>query len=526
MVAINRTSSGLRALAWGLAACAGTAQAAQLGWAGGELAAAPVLLVALVAPALLWRQGKRLRSEAMARRQADAACHQTAARLDAAQQQVAEALRSGEEKLLLLFAQAHDAMLLIAPDGRILRANDKACAMLGYDRSELEHMAATGLVWPEDAAGLPQLLEGGTGQAPRELRWRHRQGQAVDGQLSVILLRDAQGRPEGAIAQIRDIGELQRLGQELHASEQRFRCVVEGARDMVYTLDLDGRLRYISPRSQDMLGSDPSRFLGQSYVRLLHPDDLPVCQVFLERALASRSRQCGVEYRVRHADGEWRWHSSDLAPLLDAAGRLAGLMGVAHDISAREQNDERIFHMAHFDALTDLPSRRLFDDRLVQALQLAERHGGRVALMHVDLDHFRSVNERWGPAVGDLVLREVASRIKASLRASDSVGRIGGDDFVVLLNEAGTEPVALQVAEKIRQALDEPFMVCGHRIALGGCVGVALCPDHGLEAAELSLHAELALRHAKASGRDNVKVFRPALLADGEPGRSGLLAAA
>jgi len=401
----------LQAMAWGLPACVGAAQAAPLDGAGIGLVAAPAWLLALAACALCWHRGRSLRAEAGARQQADAACRQTRVRLDEAYQQLAAARRADEERLCL-------------------------------------------------------------------------------------------------------IGELHRLERELHASEQRFRCVVESARDVVYTLDLDGRLRYISPRWQEMLGRDPAALLGQSHAWLIHPDDQPVCQAFVERALLSRSRQCGVEYRIRHADGGWRWYRSDLVPVLDTAGRLSGLIGVGHDISEREQGDARLFHLAHFDALTDLPGRRLFDDRLSQALRLAERHGGRIALLHVDLDQFRDINARWGPVVGDLVLREVASRIQSSLRASDSVGRLGSDDFVVLLNAAGAEPGVLQVADRIRRALDQPVVACAHRITLSACIGVALCPDHGLEGAELSWQAERALRLAKADGHGGIKVFRPARLVD------------
>ncbi len=325
---------------------------------------------------------------------------------------------------------------------------------------------------------------------------------------------------------LRLVDALGRLEHELHASEQRLRGVIEGTRDAVYTLDLDGRLRYVSPRWQAMLGRDPASLLGQSHAWLIHPDDQPASQAFVERVLASRHCQHGVEYRIRHADGAWRWQRSDLAPLLDPAGRLSGLIGVAHDLGGHEPGDERSFRRAHFDALTDLPGRCLFDDRLCQALQLAERRGGRIALLQIDLDRFRDVNERWGLTVGDLVLREVACRLQASLRVSDSVGRLGSDDFVVLLNEVGCEAAVLQVADKIRRSLDEPFLVRAHQITLSGCIGVALCPDHGLEGAELSRQAALALRLAKAGDRGNVRVFSALQLADRPPAPAERLAAA
>jgi PAS domain S-box-containing protein len=175
------------------------------------------------------------------------------------------------------------------------------------------------------------------------------------------------------IAAFEDVTESKRAATELRLSEQRFRTFVEDANDIIYTLNLAGELEYLSPNLREILGHDPADFLGQYIAAIVHPDDLPSCQAFLHRLLNTRQKQSGLEYRVRHQDGDWRWHVTNASPLLDSAGNLIGMFGIAHDISERKVNEAHISHRAHYDALTDLPNRALFFDRLQQALHGCHR---------------------------------------------------------------------------------------------------------------------------------------------------------
>jgi diguanylate cyclase (GGDEF)-like protein/PAS domain S-box-containing protein len=298
------------------------------------------------------------------------------------------------------------------------------------------------------------------------------------------------------------ISERDRLRQALFASEQSRQRHLECASELVFALDLDGRFQQLSANWREALGLDPERLLGQNHAWLVHSDDLPACQGIIERALASRRLQREVEYRIRHADGDWRWHAARVAPLFDPDGRMVGLLGVARELG--EGLRPGMFQRAPFDALTGLPGRLLCLDRLQQALLQAERHGERTAWLQVELDHFKPFNERWGHAIGDLALQEVAARIAACVRRSDTVGRWGGDHFMVLLPGVGCEREALEVADKIRRALREPIALRGQRLALTTSVGVALYPLHGMDEDELSVGAGLAVRRAKAAGRDRV----------------------
>lgn len=211
----------------------------------------------------------------------------------------------------------------------------------------------------------------------------------------------------------------------------------------------------------------------------------------------------------RRKSGAVFWEEAHMAPVKDKAGNITHYVAVKLDISARREAYQRLAYMAHHDALTDLPNRVLFFERVSHGLALARRNHGRLALMFIDIDRFKPINDSWGHAVGDLVLQEAARRMSSCIRASDTVGRIGGDEFVVLLLEVGTEDEVLIVAERIRHALNEPVCVAGLRLSISSSTGIAIFPDHGSDGIELARHADAAMYAAKQAGRNQVQIHRP-----------------
>lgn len=165
--------------------------------------------------------------------------------------------------------------------------------------------------------------------------------------------------------------------------------------------------------------------------------------------------------------------------------------------------------MASHDVLTDLPNRSLFFERVQQALELAKRHATKLALLFLDLDWFKPINDTWGHQMGDLLLRAVAERMKQRVRAADTLSRIGGDEFIVLLTDLDEPGSAPRIAESLRQALAQPFTIEGHELTISASIGIALYPDHGADAEELSRHADLAMYRAKQGGRNRLDLFTP-----------------
>jgi diguanylate cyclase (GGDEF)-like protein/PAS domain S-box-containing protein len=198
-------------------------------------------------------------------------------------------------------------------------------------------------------------------------------------------------------------------------------------------------------------------------------------------------------------------------PLRREDGRIYALCGISTDITERKDIEEHMQHMAQYDALTHLPNRALFDDRLKQAIAAAQRNKARLALMFIDLDKFKPVNDTYGHGVGDLLLKEVALRIQDCLRESDTAARIGGDEFVVLLPSIDTQQDASIVGQKILQSLNQPFELAGHNLEISGSIGVAVYPQHGKDEKLLVKNADIAMYYAKKNGRNNVKMYQSGL---------------
>ena len=308
------------------------------------------------------------------------------------------------------------------------------------------------------------------------------------------------------------VHEVETRTAELRASEAQFRALVENANDIIYSLAPDGTLTYVSPNWTEILGHETDEVLNQPIDPYVHPDDLNKCKAFLKLVFVTKAKQGGVEYRVRNKEGEWRWHTSNAAPILDADGKVISYMGIARDITERKDVETRMMRLAHHDPLTDLPNRVLFFDRAQQAMNLARRAGSRMALMLLDLDEFKPVNDDCGHAIGDELLQEAARRMQACLRASDTVGRIGGDEFVVLLPVIEHEQDAFQVAEKIREELDSPFRVAGKVLHISCSIGIALYPEHGGSVIELSKHADYAMYTVKKQGGNACILYRDEML--------------
>jgi diguanylate cyclase (GGDEF)-like protein/PAS domain S-box-containing protein len=200
------------------------------------------------------------------------------------------------------------------------------------------------------------------------------------------------------------------------------------------------------------------------------------------------------------------------APIHDRAGRIAGAVIVFHDVSTARRVSLQLSHLAQHDSLTDLPNRMLVRDRLQQAVSLARRHACRAAVLFVDLDRFKHVNDSLGHDVGDQLLKEVAARLTSSMRESDTVGRQSGDEFVVVLSDLENAASASAAGTKVLARLTAPYRIGVHNLCVSASIGISVYPDDAADAETLLQHADTAMYHAKANGRNDVKCFAPEMV--------------
>jgi diguanylate cyclase (GGDEF)-like protein/PAS domain S-box-containing protein len=294
--------------------------------------------------------------------------------------------------------------------------------------------------------------------------------------------------------------------QSKRAQEQLLlaHSVYESSSEAIMVVDSENRIVAVNPafehitgyKAQEAIGRDPNLLQSERQAASFYQEMwLSIMQDGAWRG----------ELWNRRKNGELYPQSMSINTILDEDGRVLRRIAVFSDITDKKQAEEQIHHLAHHDLLTDLPNRVLYADRLAQALATARRDQSRVGLLYVDLDNFKPVNDGYGHAVGDQLLRNVAQRLLSCVRETDTVARIGGDKFVVLLPTIQSESNAQVVAEKIRASLEAPFEIDGNRLSISSSIGGAIYPNHGEDESQLMQHADHAMYGAKKSGRNMVR---------------------
>lgn len=299
------------------------------------------------------------------------------------------------------------------------------------------------------------------------------------------------------------------MTEELREAKNHFELIFDASPDGVVISWLeDNRIIDVNGGFTALTGYTRADVIGKSLLDLHLWSDPQDREHYLNELLDKGSCE-NLEVLLQRKDGQ-QVVGIVSAKIVSFKG-YPGVVGVIRDITGRKAAEQRIAHMAQHDTLTNLPNRVLLGDRLRQAIAHARRHSTRMALMYIDLDRFKPVNDSLGHHVGDLLLKAVAKRMQDSVRASDTVARIGGDEFVVLLPAIGDDRDAMQVAEKVRVALNEPFELAGgHSIRISSSTGIAIYPDHASDEIQLAKCADDAMYLSKARGRDRVELFRPA----------------
>jgi len=329
---------------------------------------------------------------------------------------------------------------------------------------------------------------------------------------------------ENALQQRKLEAENRRITQRLERSERMYRYLVDGSPDIIYTLDAMGRITFINGRVQQLLGFRPAELIGQHYSVLVHPNDRERANYVFNEGRSEFTRFRNVELRLnsQRQESEPRTFSVELV-LINLKGyagaaqvsaeerKSMGIYGVARDITERKRADERIAYQAYHDILTDLPNRALFNDRLGLALLQARRNESTLAVMFIDLDRFKVVNDTFGHGGGDVLLQQVAQRLKGCLRKCDTLSRIGGDEFTAILPELSAREDAALIAEKFVKSLRHPFVIEGQTVHVAASMGVALYPSDGLTTDDLVRNADMALYHMKSKGKNGYAFFEQRL---------------
>ncbi len=419
------------------------------------------------------------------------------------------ALGQSEQRFRTLAESAYDVIWTMDLNGRFTYISPSVERLRGYTPEEVLQQSMAEALTPDSmsqaAEGFAYLLR--TGQVLKhhwELEQPCKDGSTVWTDAIVNVLRDDEGHLTGLLGITRDITAERKLRQELQSRS----VAVDAAAEGVIITDANGVVEYANPAFCDMTGYSLEEVLGQRTSRFksgVHDADF---YRQLWGTITSGNPWRG-EVVNRRKDGMLYHELLTIAPVKNEQGAVVRYVAIKHDISERKRIEQRLEHLAHFDLLTDLPNRTLFFDRLQQAFFRAQRYQEGLAVLVLDLDGFKAVNDSQGHQAGDLLLAAFAYRLKQTLRQSDTAARMGGDEFTVLLHGVRQDEDAVTAANKVLEALVQPFDILGQRCQVSASIGVALFHQAYASPDMLVQAADGAMYEAKRAGKNRWVLARP-----------------
>lgn len=396
--------------------------------------------------------------------------------------------------------------------GTILYANEQFCKISGYAAEELigqdHRILNSGLHPKEFFAEMWATI--GSGRIWRgEVRNRAKDGSYYWVDTTIVPFLDEDGKSYQYVSIRNDISGRKQMEEELKRSEEKYRLITENTTDLISVVDREGHFLYLSPSHEAVLGCKTGQ-VGSSLLPWIVEDDREIMSEAIQHAFSSRkSRQ--IEYRLCTAARQEIWVETTINPVITAAGTVRKLVLVSRDVTERKKSEQKIHHLAYHDTLTDLPNRRLFVQYLSKELSQAKRVGSKLAVLFLDLDRLKDINDTWGHDVGDLILIEAAKRLKGCIRNHDMVARLGGDEFTIVLTSVSGKEEVESIVHRLQSLLQKPLVLAGQTFTLSMSIGIALYPQDGVEADDLLKRADTALYVVKSRGRNSYEFFDPTM---------------
>jgi diguanylate cyclase (GGDEF)-like protein/PAS domain S-box-containing protein len=389
--------------------------------------------------------------------------------------------------------------------------NPAAERMFGWSEAEVLNTATS--IVPEHLKAETEAMRlrtmAGESMIIEETQRQARDGRLIDVNMTIAPIHDAHGVANGTMVTISDISRRKEAEAALRESEAHLRLAMEAAQMGMWYWECETDRFHYSDGLAQLFGRtvDSATVDYRVLQQVLHPDDRDLFAATVRHAVR-QGTDFQVDYRVVWPDGSVHWLANRAQVHRDQrTGRAIRIVGVAMDLTDRKIAEQRIAHMAHHDALTGLPNRVLLRDRIQQAIAHAHRNQSQLAVLFIDLDRFKTINDSLGHQLGDRLLQSVASRILACVREGDTVSRVGGDEFVIVIPEIESTGDASAVSGKILEVLSNVFHLHGNDLHVAASIGISLYPSDGADAETLMRNADTAMYHAKDSGRANFQYF-------------------
>jgi diguanylate cyclase (GGDEF)-like protein/PAS domain S-box-containing protein len=414
-------------------------------------------------------------------------------------------LAESKEAYKSLFSYHKNAILMINKHGIITKVNDACVTIMGYRKelivgTDFKNFIEKELRLPDEP--LKQAFDGHV--TSYEVEVPHANGNKLFfyvTQVPIIINEEVSG--VYIIAQ--DITEKLEMERAIKHSEEKFRLITEHSSDLIKVIDKEGCVTYASPSYRNLLGAHYQHIIGQKLTFGLFEEDKEMLEDSLKRIYGN-----GVSIRM-----EYRYLNEKATPVWVEvnATSIAGEREMDHVvltgriISERKQLQEQLIYQAYHDSLTGLPNRRLLEQELKAAIEKAEAYTGKLALLFLDCDNFKEINDTYGHDIGDELLAELSQRLVACVRSEDIVARMGGDEFVILLNQVEDQEHIMMVANRIQKSLQQPYLLDNREIEATSSIGISIYPENGTSTKELFRKADQALYHVKNNGRNDYQLY-------------------
>ena len=400
----------------------------------------------------------------------------------------------------LLFTRYPDPMVLIDHNGNCLKINVAFAVQFGLSVEEVVDHPITMLIewinWESIWQGVVQL------QTSQEITWRDDAGHMITEKITLIPVEMDQ-QVVAVYLIIQDITESKLMEERCRAKSEILDLIETNSSDFIAVVDDQEIIRYASPSYTTIFGRALTEIVNRHALEYVHPDDVPFLRQRLVESLSGEIYWLPIEFRFSHVDGSWIYVDVRATPVKTQNG-ISRITLFLRDISKRKQQEEQINHMAYYDTLTDLPNRHFLRERLEQVLN---HQPDRLGFLFIDLDGFKKVNDTQGHTAGDILLQQVAQRLMRMLPENGFLARMGGDEFVILLDELQSVTDVHQFAQVMLSLIVEPFLVYDQTIQLTTSIGISMYPEHGRSAEELIRTADIALYQAKNKGKNSYSVY-------------------
>ena len=410
---------------------------------------------------------------------------------------IRERLEENSARYRSLYDSDAAAIFTVDVKGHITGGNATGQKLSGYLMREMAGKKFIHFVSSEDKnLGEKHFLAAVNGEfKDRRLNFTSNSGESMNCLIKFIPI-SPKGKVTGFYMVVKDMTELDEVASLYEAGEKNFQIIAENVHDVIVLMDHQKEYLYLSPSIESIYGIKAHHVIGQKPFFNVHPEDVPVITQAFDEAAENGSTYL-LQLRLRHKDRGWVWSDLNGTPVYDEKKRFKHMVMVARDISLQKEYEDQLMHFAYFDSLTELPNRRYFQEYAAKQIESYHKSQKGFAIMILDIDDFKEINDQWGHEIGDAVIQEFGYRLHSCMHGKNMAARLGGDEFVILLTDAESQEQVAEVANNIYQVMEKPIRVKDLSLQISISTGIAFSPAEKVSISAMMKRADMAMYKAK-----------------------------